>query len=148
MDQTYRTSPSVRKLKTLPQYFKHLKNAILHNEAEDSSLNRSNRSRTLFLNSSSVSSTIHIEEAEDSYPMDPSTSKQSPMRKQKILPKSIPYKEAEDSSPVSPYTKKFPTWKQKILPQSPQRTMKEVEDSSLLDHTSILLLSESIHTTP
>ena len=38
--------------------------------------------------------------------------------------------------------------KQKILPQSPQQTMKEVEASSTVDHTSTLLLSESTPIAP
>ena len=89
-----------------------------------------------------------MEEAEDSSLMNPSTFKQPSVRKQKILPQSIPSKEAEDSFLVSPIHQKFPARKQKILPQSPQRTMKEVENSSLVGHKSTLLLSESIHTTP
>ena len=46
-----------------------------------------------------------MEEAEDSSLMDPSTLKQSLVRKQKILPQSIPSKEVEDSSLVSPIQK-------------------------------------------
>ena len=92
-------------------------------------------SRRLFLNSSSVSSIIPIEEVEDSSPMDPSTLKQSLVQKQKILPQSILNKEEKDSSLVSPIHQT------KILSE-------EAKDSSLVDHTSTLLLNESIHTTP
>ena len=66
--------------------------------------------------------------------------------------KAIPSKEVENSSPVSSIPKKekkkSQASKQNILPQSPPRTKKEAEDSSLADHTSTLLLSESIHITP
>jgi len=98
----------------------------------------------------------------------------SPVRKQKILPQwikhiynIIPMKEAEDSSPMdqsipqcksrrffpsgSSTPKVSPVKKQKIFLQSPQHTMKEAENSSLVDHTSTkvtLLLSEFISTTP
>ena len=89
-----------------------------------------------------------MEEAKDSSPMDPSTLKQSPVRKQKILPQNIPSKEVEDSFLVSPIHQKSPTRKEKILPQNPQWTMKEAEDSSLVNHKSMLLLSESIHIAP
>ena len=55
--------------------------------------------------------------------------------------------EAEDSSLMNPSTVKQPlVRKQKILPQSILN--KEAEDSSLVDHTSTLLLSKSIPTTP
>ena len=47
-----------------------------------------------------------MEEPEDSSLMDPSTLKQSLVRKQKILPQSIPSKEVEDSSLVSPIHEK------------------------------------------
>ena len=60
--------------------------------------------------------------------------------------------EVEDSSPMDPSIfKQSLVRKRKILPQSPQHTMKEAEDSSPVDHTSTkvtLLLSESISTTP
>ena len=49
-----RTLSLVRKQKTLPQYFKHLKNTILSKEAEDSSSNGPN-----------LSTIIPIEEAKD-----------------------------------------------------------------------------------
>ena len=75
------------------------------------------------------------------------------------LKNTIPHKEVEDSSLVDqaylehhPYggSKRFfpngsstpkvsPIRKQKILPQSPRHTMKEAEDSSPMDHTSIRL---------
>nr|POE90753.1 hypothetical protein CFP56_27337 [Quercus suber] len=71
-----------------------------------------------------------MEEAEDSCLMNPSTLKQPLVRKQKIILQSISSKEAEDPFPVCP-----------------QRTVKEAEDSSLVDHTSTLLFTESIHTT-
>ena len=48
-----------------------------------------------------------MEEAEDS--SNPSTLKQSTMRKQKILPQSISSIEAEDSSLVSPIHQKNPS---------------------------------------
>ena len=91
-----------------------------------------------------------MEEAEDSSLISPTTFEQSPVRNQKILPQSIPSEEVEDFSPVSPIhpKKKKKSPARKLLPQSPQQTMKEAEDSSLVDHTSTLLLSESIHNIP
>ena len=81
-----------------------------------------------------------MEEAKDS--SNPSTLKQSTVRKQKILPQSMPNKEAENSSLMSPIQNQISVRKQKILPQSSPRITKEAEDSSLVDHISTLLLSE------
>ena len=84
-----------------------------------------------------------MEEAEDSSSVDPSTFKQSPVRKQKFLPQSIP------SEQVS---LKYPLWGSKRFSPSESNTpkkipSKEAEDSSPVDHASTLLLSKYIPTT-
>jgi len=54
-------------------------------------------------------------------------------------------KEVEDSSLMDQnIIKKSAVRKQMILPQSPQHTMKEVEDSSSVDHTSTKLHFSSV----
>nr|POF04984.1 hypothetical protein CFP56_18440 [Quercus suber] len=74
---------------------------------------------------------ILIKEAEDSSLMNPSTFKQSPVWKLKILPRSIL---SRSSTPKVSLLRK-----QKILPPNPQDTMKKAKYSSPMNHTSTLL---------
>ena len=140
MDRTYQASPSMRKQKTLPQYFKHLKKypqwrkqkilprawikLINHHPHKGS--------RRPFLNSSSISSIIPIEEAEDSSPKYPK------WRSRRFFP-------SESNTP-----KKKKKTSEEVEDSSSKSSVNHEgrEDSSLVNHTSTLLLNESIHTTP